>query len=113
MSLTCTKSRVCPPSSKTTGACSFSRREEKMAQTPASVDQRFEERRGAHVVRADVATYLVHGLPDADLRRLVINHVNAFERAADRRGVAHVGAHELRLRVQILRRARLAVHLRD
>jgi hypothetical protein len=46
--------------------------------------------------------HLVHRLADADLCRLVIDRVNAFERAVYQFAVAHVAVNELGLRVQVL-----------
>ena len=54
MSFTCTKSRVCPPSSKITGGCSLRRRLEKIAATPVyGLDSAW---RGPHTLKYRSAT---------------------------------------------------------
>ena len=72
----------------------------------------FEQDGRAEGVGAHVTLHLVHGLPDADLRGLVVDHLEAFERTPKYLFVAHVATHELGLGVQVRGPLGVAVYLR-
>src|SRR5204862_431037 len=109
MSRTSMKSRVCSPSSNTSGGRSFSRREEKIAATPV---YGFESDGRPDRVDRRVALDLVHRLPDADRGGEMNDCVDAVEPAPDRLAVAYVAVVQLDVRIEILRPRALRVHLR-
>jgi hypothetical protein len=78
----------------------------------ASLDDLFQQNRGAEIVRANVATDLVHRLAHTNFRRLVVNNIYSFERALDQIGVANVTFQKLGVRIEVLRTS-IAVNLFD
>ena len=70
------------------------------------LDQLLEQHGRAEIVDADVAVDRVHALADADLGREVDDLVDAAQRAADRRLVAHVADHQFDVAIEIVRAAR-------
>jgi len=77
------------------------------------VEQRLQQHSGPGRIGGGVLGRLVHALADAHPRGQVDDRVDPLEGAAHDLRVAHVAGDQLRVRSEVVRALRLAVHLLD
>ncbi len=73
-----------------------------MSRSTGSGDEGFEQRRRAADIGGGVIAELIHALADADLRRQVIDRVNALQGAIDHVAIANIAYHQLDLGIEVL-----------